>query len=57
MLGNYRGISYAPLDPMYLTAVWKMFWRLKNVSVELEVAAPMTGLNTCQVNTHPSRQQ
>lgn len=57
MLGNYRGISYAPLDLMYLTAVWKMFWRLKNVSVELEVAAPMTGLNTCQVNTHPSRQQ
>lgn len=34
------------LDPMYLTAVWKRFWRLQSLSVELEVALPMTGLNT-----------
>ena len=37
---------------MYLTAVLKTFWRLQNVLVELEAAAPMTAFNTWHVHTH-----
>lgn len=37
---------------MYVTDVLKTFWRLQNVLVELEAAAPMTAFDTWHVHTH-----
>ena len=42
---------------MYMTAVWKRFWRLQNFPVGLEVTAPMTDLNTYPMDSHPPWQQ
>lgn len=37
---------------MYVTDVSKTFWRLQNMLVELEAAAPMTAFNTWHLHTH-----